>query len=212
MTPYRTLGRAAQAEFIEKKSRFIGQGTPAPTEADALGFLAQIRKAHREASHNAYAYIIGQNAGIQRYSDDGEPGGTAGLPILEVLKARGAVDCCVVATRYYGGVQLGAAGLGRAYAKACVLAVDACALLTMEPTQRYWLGVSYPQWDKTLYLLRRCPCQVEGTEFATTVTATLRIRAADAADVLARVQTATDGQAETLLLEEGYEAWEQRPD
>ena len=116
MNPYRTLRQFASDEFIINKSRFIGYAAPCETEAEALAFLQSIRTKHKDATHNCYAYIIGQNAGIMRYSDDGEPGGTAGLPMMEVLKHQGVVNCCCVVTRYFGGVLLGVIEiLGKAY-------------------------------------------------------------------------------------------------
>lgn len=107
---YKTLREENSAEFIINKSRFIGYGCPCGTEEEALAFLARIRQKHKDATHNCYAYIIGLNSGIMRYSDDGEPGGTAGMPIIEVMKARGVVNCAVVVTRYFGGILLGAGG------------------------------------------------------------------------------------------------------
>ena len=122
---YRTVRQAASDEFIVNKSLFIGHAAPCETEEAALQFLRKIRDEYRDATHNCYAYVIGENAGIMRYSDDGEPGGTAGLPMMEVLKQRGVVNCCVVVTRYFGGVLLGAGGLVRAYTKGCAIALDA---------------------------------------------------------------------------------------
>ena len=129
---YKTLRAPGEREFIINKSRFIGQGAPCRTEEEALAFLAQVRARHKDANHNCYAYIIGHNMGIMRYSDDGEPGGTAGLPIIEVMKARGVVDCAVVVTRYFGGVLLGAGGLTRAYARGSKEALDAAGVAVME--------------------------------------------------------------------------------
>lgn len=107
---YKTVLREARDEVVIHKSRFIGHAAPVSSAEEALGFLARIREEHRDATHNCYAYIIGRNAGIMRYSDDGEPSGTAGMPIIEVMKARGVVDCAVVVTRYFGGILLGPAG------------------------------------------------------------------------------------------------------
>ena len=107
IAPYKTLMKRASDSFIVNKSRFIGHGAPVESEEEALGFLAEMRREYQDASHNCYAYIIGTNMGIMRYNDDGEPGGTAGMPIIEVLKARGVTNCCVVVTRYFGGVLLG---------------------------------------------------------------------------------------------------------
>ena len=125
---YKTLRTENSAEFIINKSRFIGYGCPCQTEEEALAFLARIRQKHKDATHNCYAYIIGLNSGIMRYSDDGEPGGTAGMPIIEVMKARGVVNCAVVVTRYFGGILLGAGGLVRAYAQGSKTALDAAGV------------------------------------------------------------------------------------
>jgi hypothetical protein len=125
LKPYKTLLKAADGEFIVNKSRFIGYGCPCETEEEALAFLASIRTKHKDATHNCYAYIIGPNMGIMRYSDDGEPGGTAGMPIIEVMKARGVTNCAVVVTRYFGGILLGAGGLVRAYSQGAATALNA---------------------------------------------------------------------------------------
>ena len=129
---YKTLRAENSAEFVINKSRFIGYGCPCETEEEALAFLARIRQKHKDATHNCYAYIIGLNSGIMRYSDDGEPGGTAGMPIIEVMKARGVVNCAVVVTRYFGGILLGAGGLVRAYAQGSKAALDAAGVVVME--------------------------------------------------------------------------------
>ena len=141
MTSYKTTRQRAQDEFIVNKSRFIGYACPCETEEEALAFLKEIREKHRDATHNCYAYAIGANAGIMRYSDDGEPGGTAGLPMMEVLKSRGVVNCCVVVTRYFGGVLLGAGGLVRAYTKGCAIALNAAQVSVMEKTARVLFDV-----------------------------------------------------------------------
>ena len=111
---YKTVLREARDEVVIHKSRFIGHAAPVSSTEEALRFLARIREEHRDATHNCYAYIVGANMGVMRYSDDGEPGGTAGMPIIEVLNAREVTNCCVVVTRYFGGVLLGAGGLVRA--------------------------------------------------------------------------------------------------
>ena len=117
MDSYRTLFREGSAEFIEKKSRFIGYASPAETEEQALAFLEKVRAMHREASHHCYAYIIGQHGERTRFSDDGEPSGTAGKPILEILQGRELCNCICVVVRYFGGTLLGTGGLVRAYSQ-----------------------------------------------------------------------------------------------
>ncbi len=206
--PYKTLRQSASDELIINKSRFIGYGSPAQTEEEALAFLKGIREKHKDATHNCYAYVIGRNAGIMRYSDDGEPGGTAGLPIMEVLKAQGVVNCCVVVTRYFGGILLGAGGLVRAYTQGCVAALKASGVVVMEPSQQYLCEVGYPLWDKVQYALKSLPVQLLGSEFTTAVTFTLLVREKDAQQVLETLTRVTDGRVETLLEEESFAGWE----
>lgn len=205
--PYKTLRQAASDEFIVNKSRFIGYASPVSTEEEALAFLQSIRLKHKDASHHCYAYVIGQNAGIMRYSDDGEPGGTAGMPIMEVIKAQGLVNCCVVVTRYFGGVLLGAGGLVRAYTQGCVIALKAAQVIVMEPSQRYLCEVAYPLWDRVQHCFKALPVQLISSEFTTAVTFSLLVREKDAEKVLAELTRVTDGRIETLLEEESYEGW-----
>ena len=143
-----------------------------------------------------------------RYSDDGEPGGTAGLPMMEVLKAQGVVNCCVVVTRYFGGVLLGAGGLVRAYTQGCAVGLKAAQVVTMEPSRRYLCEVGYPLWDKVQHTLRALPVQLLGSEFTTAVTFTLLMRENDASAVLEELTRVTDGRFEYLLEAESFEAWD----
>ena len=205
---YRTLKQAGSDSFIIKKSQFIGHGIPAQTEDEALAFLRSIRAQYKDASHNCFAYVIGRNGGIMRYSDDGEPGGTAGLPIIEVIKARQVVNCCVVVTRYFGGVLLGAGGLVRAYAQGAKTALDAAHVVTMEDSVRFWLGVDYPLWGRVEHYLQDAPALCEETDFAATVTATLVTRLRDQSQVYADLARITDGRADIMDLETFSLGWE----
>lgn len=207
MKPYRTVLKAAGDEQIIQRSRFIGDASPAASAEEALAFLEAVRARHRDATHHCYAYIIGQNAGIMRYSDDGEPSGTAGLPIIEVMKARGVVDCCVVVTRYFGGVLLGAGGLTRAYAHTCAIALDAAGVCVMHPTETWLVEVPYALWDRVRHELSGLPARLESTEFTSAVAFELSVKAQDSQrvrDCLARV---TDGRAEMLLEGERHSPW-----
>ena len=204
---YKTVKQAASDEFIVHKSRFIGSACPCETEEAALAFLKSIREKYRDASHNCYAYVIGRNAGVMRYSDDGEPGGTAGLPMMEVLKARQTVNCCVVVTRSFGGVLLGAGGLVRAYSKGCALALNAAQVVRMEKSQKILLDVPYPLWDRVNHALKSLPVITEDTAFAASVEATLLIRVKDVEAVTQTLTALTDAKAEWLSLEETYYPW-----
>lgn len=206
--PYKTLRISSSDEFIVNKSRFIGYAAPCETEEEALAFLNSIRTKHKDATHNCYAYVIGRNAGIMRYSDDGEPGGTAGMPMMEVLKAQGVVNCCVVVTRYFGGVLLGAGGLVRAYTQGTVVALKAAQVVVMEPSQQYICEVSYPLWDKVQHAMRSLPLQLVSSEFTTAVAFTILVREKDAAEVLETLTRVTDARFDYLLEDESFAAWD----
>ncbi|PPK49575.1 YigZ family protein [Clostridium algidicarnis] len=126
---YITVKQEAIDEFKEKKSLFIGYIKRIEEEDEAKDFIEHIKSKHKDATHNVYAYIVGKNFEIQRYSDDGEPQGTAGVPILEVIKKTGITDCVIVVTRYFGGILLGAGGLIRAYTKGASLAIKKAGIV-----------------------------------------------------------------------------------
>lgn len=147
---YKTVRAYAAAEMIEKKSRFIGHCRPVATEAEAVAFINAVRAEHREATHNVYAYIVREN-NVMRYSDDGEPAGTAGLPVLDVLRKEGLTDVAVVVTRYFGGVLLGAGGLVRAYGKSARLGVDAAVRVEKLLCNIYSVKTDYSAYGRLQY-------------------------------------------------------------
>ena len=125
---YRTVRQSAADEFVEKKSRFIGHACPVTSEAQARAFIDQMRTTYWDASHHVYAYVV-RSGGVTRFSDDGEPSGTAGMPVLEVMRRQQVQDVVVVVTRYFGGILLGAGGLIRAYAKGAKAGLDAAGII-----------------------------------------------------------------------------------
>ena len=143
---YTTIYSPAEDEFVERKSRFIGHIAPVQTEEEAQAFIAQIRQQHRDATHNTYAYIL--RSGIKRYSDDGEPQGTAGQPILNVLEREGVQDVLCVVTRYFGGILLGAGGLCRAYTKAAKDALDDAGISELRPWSVLRLDCPYALFER----------------------------------------------------------------
>lgn len=207
LTSYKTLMKRNQDEFIINKSRFIGYGAPAETEEEALAFLAEIRRRHADATHNCYAYIIGANMGVMRYSDDGEPGGTAGMPIIEVMKNRGVVNACVVVTRYFGGVLLGAGGLVRAYTQGAVTAIDACGIGVMHPTARYMMDVPYPMLSRVEYFLKSAPVIIEDKEFSDVITLTLLVKFTDEEKLIEDLTQLSEGRLEPMRFDEMVMAW-----
>ena len=208
MSAYRTLLTPASDEFIVNKSRFIGYASPVKDEAGALAFLEEIRRKHRDATHNCYAYTLGANMGVMRYSDDGEPGGTAGLPMMEVIKKRAVCDCCVVVTRYFGGVLLGAGGLVRAYSRGCSIALEAAKIVVMEESEQLLCEVAYPLWDRVQHALKSLPVQLLSQEFTSAVTFTLLTRLTDSESVQRELTRLTDGRVEILSEGTEFRAWD----
>ena len=206
--PYTTLLTSNHDELIINKSRFICYGCPAETEEEALSFLKQVRGIHPDATHHCYAYAIGPNMGIMRYSDDGEPGGTAGLPMMEVVKNRGVTNCIVVVTRYFGGILLGAGGLVRAYSQGAALAIDACGTGVVYPTVRVMAEIEYPLLGRAEYFLKSQPVIVEDKTFTDKVTLTLLMRSSDEDAFTSAFVSALDGKVETLKTDEFYRAWQ----
>jgi len=125
LTRYKTIHSFGSDEIIINKSKFIGYAKPVSSEDEAINFIQEIKSKHKDATHNVYAYVLGENNNIQRYSDDGEPSGTAGVPVLEVIKKEDLRDVAVVVTRYFGGIKLGAGGLVRAYTKGAKIGLEA---------------------------------------------------------------------------------------
>ncbi len=142
---YRTVKNDAFEEMIERKSKFIGYCRPVKTQDEAISFINEIREKHRQATHNVYAYVLRRD-NIMRYSDDGEPSGTAGMPVMNVIKKEGLTDVCVVVTRYFGGILLGAGGLVRAYGKSAKLGIDAAKRVEMRKCCVFIICCSYTDY------------------------------------------------------------------
>ena len=148
MSTYKTLHEFGTDEIIIDKSTFIGYAKPIKTEEDAIEFINEIKKKHKDATHNVWAYTIGKTMNIQRYSDDGEPQGTAGIPTLEVIKKEDLRDVVVVVTRYFGGVKLGAGGLVRAYTKGAKVGIDAAKVIEKVMYKDVRIKIDYNQLGK----------------------------------------------------------------
>ena len=167
MQEYTTIHEPAEDEFIERKSRFIGHIAPVETQEEAMDFIAQIKHQHHDATHNTYAYIL--RNGVKRYSDDGEPQGTAGVPMLDCVEKEGLVDVVVVVTRYFGGILLGAGGLVRAYSHATKIAVDAAQRKHMTACTLMEMEFDYSFYGKINYILPKYICRVEDSDFGAVV-------------------------------------------
>ncbi len=165
---YITLSKEAQTSFTEKKSVFIGYARPVKTEEEAMEFITRIRKKHGDATHNCYAYMLAN--GSARYSDDGEPQGTAGVPILSVIQKGGFTDAAIVVTRYFGGILLGAGGLVRAYSASARDAVAAAKIVTYAEYTEFRVRCSYSDYQKLIPLIEALEIKEDGSEFTDSVT------------------------------------------
>lgn len=193
MREYRTVALAAEAEIIIKKSRFIGQVSPVANEEEATAYVAAIKKKHYEARHNCHAWII--DPLNQRSSDDGEPAGTAGRPILAVLRQEKLEQVVVVVSRYFGGVLLGANGLIRAYARACKAGLEAAGMGKMLFCQKLVVEVDYPLYGKLENQLRERDLVVLDTVFTEQVQVTLGLPRGQVAATAAWLADLSQGQA-----------------
>ena len=205
MKEYRIPSKDAQAEFTERRSRFIGHIFVTETEEEALFRLKQIREKHWDATHNVYAYII--QGGATRFSDDGEPGGTAGMPVLQVLQREGIFNVTCVVTRYFGGILLGAGGLVRAYAHSAKLALDAAG----RSIKRVWVNVYLPcpySWYERIKLeVSAFEGIIKDTDFGSDVSFDLLLPEEKVQPFLDRVFDQSAGTIEGLVGESEYRAF-----
>lgn len=200
---YFTVSAPAEDSFIEKKSEFIGYIAPVKTNDEAVEFINSIRAQHRKAKHNVYAYILRGN-NISRYSDDGEPQGTAGMPVLDVLQKRGLTDVCVVVTRYFGGILLGGGGLVRAYSHAASLACDAAHIMNMCLCHRLEISTDYNMYGKISYILPAFETITESSDFGETVLLTVLVLSERLDAFLKEITEITNGSASVNDLGELY--------
>lgn len=192
MKEYKTIEFENSDEFIEKKSKFIGYVKPVKTQEEATEFINKIKSKHWDATHNVYAYVLQEN-NIQRYSDDGEPSGTAGVPVLDVILKSNLVDVCVVVTRYFGGTLLGAGGLVRAYSHGSKIAVEAGNIITMAPCSILKVCVDYSFYDRLNILLNDFSANVEDTQFSDNVSVTFSIKQEKTADLQNKLTDLSNG-------------------
>jgi len=204
LTQYKTVAGYGEDVIVIERSRFIGYARRVTTEEEATAFIAMIKKKHWDATHNCSAFVIGENDQIQRSSDDGEPSGTAGKPILECIKKNGVKDTVVVVTRYFGGIKLGAGGLVRAYTAGTVMALKAAKIVVHTLHQTISVSVDYTWWGKVENELRIGEFRVSGTDFTDKVTANVLIPEGEQDAFVDRMVDLTNGQAQIHLGEKEY--------
>lgn len=201
---YSTIKGEAEASFTEKRSEFTGHIKHVETENEAVDFISRIRGENRKATHNVYAYIL-REGNASRYSDDGEPQGTAGIPVLEVLKKEGLTDVCCVVTRYFGGILLGGGGLVRAYSHSAKIAVDAAERLAMCVCRPVNITVDYNLYGKVSYILPEFEIKLLDTEYAENVTVRMLVKKDFTEPFIQKLTDITNGN---LLIVQGDECFE----
>lgn len=201
---YLTVKNEGTAEFEEKKSIFTGYARRAVNEDEAKAYLCSIRSMHKEAKHNVYAYVIGKNMDIQRYSDDGEPQGTGGIPVLEVIKKTGITDTVIVVTRYFGGILLGTGGLARAYSKGASMAVKNAGIVEKVIGTEIHIKIEYCMLDKVNYLFKQRLQHIENTEYTDKVTLSIYAQKSEKDEITNEIIQITGGKCEIEYGDESY--------
>jgi len=192
---YITVGASASAEILINKSRFIGHAARAETEQQAIAFIDSIKQQHRQATHNCSAYIIGEHDSIQKANDDGEPSGTAGVPMLEVLKKQGLKDTVLVVTRYYGGIKLGGGGLIRAYGKSATEAISAAGVIERRLHHLMRVSIDYTWLGKMENEVRQSEYPLAGIDYSDLVELSIHVPIEKKHAFISWVNEMTNGQA-----------------
>lgn len=199
-----TVSREAHVDFEEKRSIFIGHAIRTDTEEEAQSFIKQIKKQYQDATHNVYAYMM-QGEMIARYSDDGEPQGTAGMPVLDVIRKSGVRNVCVVVTRYFGGTLLGAGGLVRAYSHSASIALEAAGIITYESYTEYKLVCGYSEYQKYNVILMNCGALIDSTDFSDKVTLNFAIKKKEGDGLVKKIVECSYGKDAPEVIGERYD-------
>ena len=173
---YKTVYAGGEGEIIEKKSRFIATVRPVESEEEALAFIEEMRKKYWNATHNVFAYAVGEKSELQRFSDDNEPSGTAGMPVLNVLNGEEVKNTAIVVTRYFGGTLLGTGGLVRAYSKSAKSAVDQAEILSAELFLEFEISAGYSDFEKIQREAASFSAVIEHVQYEATVSASFSLR------------------------------------
>lgn len=201
---YTTIAKVAEIEFVERKSVFYGYAAPVKTEEEALAIVKERRTLMPDATHHVFGYHM-KGGILARYSDDGEPQGTAGMPVLEAIRKSGADDALVVVTRYFGGILLGAGGLVRAYAHTAHLALEAAQIVTYESYAELELACSYSDYQKYIAQLPRFGAVMDDTNFSDRVTLRFAVKKHLVNDVHALVREISAGADTVKVRGERYD-------
>lgn len=204
LSQYKTVYAGGEAEIIEKKSRFIATVKPVKSEEEAIAFIEGLKKKYWNATHNCSAYVIGEHFQVQRCSDDGEPSGTAGKPMLDVLLGEELHDTAVVVTRYFGGTLLGTGGLVRAYQASTKAGLESSTVITKMHGSRVSVETDYTGLGKIQYILGQRGLTILNSEYTDKVALEVLLPEAEVKAVMAEITEGTNGQAVMEVMEECY--------
>jgi uncharacterized YigZ family protein len=198
MVEYQTIAQEASGELVERRSRFIGYAKPVETEEEAVSFIHAVKALNRAANHNVYAYSL-RSSQLKRCSDDGEPQGTAGVPVLEVLVKSGVTDAVVVVTRYFGGILLGTGGLVRAYSHSASLALQQAKVITMRSCLMAEVCCDYSQYGRLAALIPESGGVVEDTDFTDKICVRFHMSDEGMPEFEKKLAQATCGQSRVVI-------------
>ena len=202
---YITVKGYGEARFEEKKSVFIGYCEHVTSEDEALSFVKKIKEKHKDATHNCYGYVM-KGGILCRYSDDGEPQGTAGKPILDMLVKSGVDDVCVVVTRYFGGTLLGTGGLVHAYSLGAKMAVEAAGIAQFENYVVLKVACSYSDYQRVALELERCDAIIDNTDYSDCVAVQFAVKEPFESEIIRKISEITSGKNVPTKLCERFDA------
>lgn len=204
MKSYKTIHHRSKFEYEDRKSVFIGEALPVQNETEALAFLESVKKTYPDARHHVYAYVVRENS-IMRFSDDGEPQGTAGIPILDIIKKRGLTDIAVVVTRYFGGTLLGTGGLVRAYSASALGAIKEAKIITYDLYTQITISISYSDYQKLSGVFEEFEFRTDDTDFGANVEILGRVTSVKVEDFSKRIVEVTSGRSNIEILGEKFD-------
>ena len=204
MESYITVHQYASFEYEDRKSVFIGEAMPVSTEADALAFIESVKKKYPDARHHVYAYVLRDNS-IMRFSDDREPQGTAGMPVLDVIRKNGLTDIVIVVTRYFGGTLLGTGGLVRAYTAAAIGAVENAEIITYDIYTTVSIEATYSDYQKFAPVFSETGYRSETIRYTDKVVLTGSVRRGNLDQLLDTLIQITSGRVKTQIIDEKFD-------
>lgn len=204
MKSYKTIHHRSRFEYEDRKSVFIGEAIPASSESEVLSFIDSVKKHYPDARHHVYAYILRDNA-IMRFSDDGEPQGTAGMPILDIIRKKGLTDIAIVVTRYFGGTLLGTGGLVHAYSASAQGAIDEAQVITYDLYTEVSISVSYSDYQKLSVLFSEFEFRTEDTDYGADVEILGRVLSSNVDLFIHKLTEITSGRAKSEILGEKFD-------